>query len=221
MARWHGLLAAGEPSVAPTTDHHPTQSPCWAGGLLSAVGLAGLVVANTAFQLIATSAVTGVGVGFCQPTMAGMVRIWGDDVAPWMQALHAGFGVGMFISPLVIAVDLRESGSFHTACLGIAVTTALVSCLPLLLRSPPDPVARRRSPPSDDPRADDEEEADELSSLNAAASGEAPAKREPPGTGAILCASYGFVGLCACATSLNHGALAPAHEISAALESNR
>jgi len=136
--------------------------------------------------------------------MAGMVRIWGDDVAPWMQALHAGFGVGMFISPLVIAVDLRESGSFHTACLGIAVTTAVVSCLPLLLRSPPDPVASRPSQAAQRSgeleEGEDEEEADELSSLNAKRE---PVKREPPGTGAVLCASYGFVGLCACTSRSN------------------
>ena len=30
-----------------------------------------------------------------------LIKIWGDDHEPWMQALHCVFGIGALIGPLI------------------------------------------------------------------------------------------------------------------------
>ena len=44
-----------------------------------------------------------------------LVWLHGDGVAPYMQLIHFAFGVGAFLSPLLIDVAKEHLGSFHWA----------------------------------------------------------------------------------------------------------
>ena len=43
-----------------------------------------------------------------QTTQAALTWIWGEDVAPYMSLLHAGFGLGSLIAPVLVSWDLAE-----------------------------------------------------------------------------------------------------------------
>ena len=94
------------------------------------------------------------------------------------------------VLPRAVGLPAREALSLAKRPQDAELHERMVSCLPLLLRSPLDPVASRTSQAAQRSgeleEGEDEEEADELSSLNA---NREPVKREPPGTGAVLCAS--------------------------------
>jgi len=50
-----------------------------------------------------------------QTTQAALTWMWGTEVAPYMNVLHAGFGVGSLLAPLLVSWDLRQHDSFHYA----------------------------------------------------------------------------------------------------------
>ena len=173
---WHRLLAAG--------------------GALAAVGVLGLIVATTPLRLICTSFVTGIGIGMTQPTMAGLVRVWGDSVPPYMQALHAGFGIGMFISPLLVAAELQWLGSFHIACGAVAAMAAICGFLPLLLPSPADPVLASGGAHRQLPKSEEDGDRAEMEALGApCAPGGAKTRDSIRQEWAVLLQAYCFIFL--------------------------
>ena len=69
-------------------------------------------------------------------TQAAMTWVWGAEVAPYMQLNNAAFGVGGTIAPILVAWDLRTSGTFHRTYWAIGAASVLAALLPLCVRSP-------------------------------------------------------------------------------------
>jgi FHS family Na+ dependent glucose MFS transporter 1 len=63
-----------------------------------------------------------------------LLSIYGTEVGPYMQALHCGFGLGAFISPLIVAAFLTHTNSlnwaFYTIGMAMLTSGALVLTLP-------------------------------------------------------------------------------------------
>ena len=69
-------------------------------------------------------------------TQAAMTWVWGAEVAPYMQLNNAAFGVGGTIAPILVAWDLRTSGTFHRTYWAVGAASLLAALLPLCVRSP-------------------------------------------------------------------------------------
>ena len=61
-----------------------------------------------------------------QTTQAALTWMWGTEVAPYMNVLHAGFGVGSLLAPLLVSWDLRQHDSFHWY--GLPLASLSCSC---------------------------------------------------------------------------------------------
>ena len=75
----------------------------WYAGAWLCMGLAfsGFALFTTPTQLALCSAVHGACIGSMAPCWnLGTMRTWGEGCGPYMQALHAAFGVGMFSAPI-------------------------------------------------------------------------------------------------------------------------
>lgn len=76
--------------------------------------------------------ISGLGYGSYDVTGNTLINmVHGKSVDPWMQALHFGFGLGAFLSPIMVA-HLGYQATFMT--LGIVSLTLLY---PLLVIAPP------------------------------------------------------------------------------------
>jgi hypothetical protein len=73
-----------------------------------------------------------------QTTQAALTWMWKGEVGPYMNLLHAGFGLGSLIAPIVVSWDLAEHGNFHYAYVLIGVSNILI-CVPTLLYDSPRP----------------------------------------------------------------------------------
>lgn len=68
-----------------------------------------------------------------------LVWVHGDGVAPYMNALHFFFGVGAFLSPIVVARALALTGDIVWAYWVLALLVLPVAAVLLCLPSPPAP----------------------------------------------------------------------------------
>ena len=73
-----------------------------------------------------------------QTTQAALTWIWGGEVGPYMNLLHAGFGLGSLIAPIIVSWDLANHESFHYAYVIIGISNIVV-CIPTLLYDSPRP----------------------------------------------------------------------------------
>ena len=108
--------------------------------------------AGSVGALACLTAVQGVAMGFLDPC-CNVLLLWlhGSRSAPWMQAMHCCFGVGAFLSPLLVRAAQASSptASFHPAFYAISVFLAAAALPFLLLPSPPSPpLARLKRPRS-------------------------------------------------------------------------
>jgi FHS family Na+ dependent glucose MFS transporter 1 len=69
-----------------------------------------------------------------------LVWVHRHDVSPFMNGLHFFFGVGAFVSPIIVAQAILMSGSFAWAYWGLACLTLPAVFLLLKLPSPASPV---------------------------------------------------------------------------------
>lgn len=187
----------------------------WA--LIWTVFLTGVTVAmfpfvTNLFQFIMLSTLSAVVMGMVDNfVQLLLIRLCGDHVGPFLQALHSGFAVGAFISPLVASIFIEDdetSVTYKTAffVLGI-VTTVITGYLVVLifLRKgpadsivmPPPPVEAIAPPSADDNEAAMEagpNSEDESESLNAVEA--SPAKtsaRNYSGSIPIIVGGIGFM----------------------------
>ena len=92
-------------------------------------------------QLILASAANGLAIGLIEPMLnVGCVRMWPPEQSgPLMQAFATVFGLGIFSSPALVALDLSVHGSFHTSYLAVGILITLTAIAPILIPSPPAP----------------------------------------------------------------------------------
>jgi uncharacterized membrane protein YgcG len=116
------------------THWHRCLSVAW---LCSGVCFSGFALFTTPSQLWAVSFVHGATIGTLAPCFnIGTMRTWGDECGPYMQALHASFGVGMFLSPIAVGLELNAASSFHATVAAICVMVCCGAAAPLCLPTP-------------------------------------------------------------------------------------
>ncbi len=113
--------------------------------LALAVGTALQPSARSVGVMACLTAVQGVGMGFLDPC-CNVLLLWlhRSRSAPWMQAMHCCFGVGAFMSPLLVRAAQASSSaaSFHSAFYGISACLVAAAVMFLLLPAPPPPPQR-------------------------------------------------------------------------------
>jgi len=94
--------------------------------------------------LMVLMAVVGIAQGFldvgCNTLLVWVHR---DKVAPFMNGLHFFFGVGAFVSPIIIAQAVSLSGGITWAYWALALLIAPISLWLVRLPSPPAQVAAK------------------------------------------------------------------------------
>eukprot|EP01043_Picozoa_sp_COSAG02_P061136 COSAG02_NODE_8147_length_2690_cov_1.538016_1_plen_347_part_00 len=111
----------------------------WYAGTWLGMGLAfgGFALFQTPTQLAITSVLHGACIGSMGPCWNfGTMQTWGDNCGPYMQALHAAFGVGMFTAPIAVGLELNATGSFHVTAFGLVLFVCGLSVVPLYLPTP-------------------------------------------------------------------------------------
>ena len=96
---------------------------CWGTGLMMAWTMVFPFIANV-YALVLAGYVHGIIMGLIDNTsQVLLIRHFGDRVAPYMQALHFTFGLGSFISPLVLSpfLDASSTSTATTTVDGSAV----------------------------------------------------------------------------------------------------
>ncbi|AUX23273.1 hypothetical protein SOCEGT47_037960 [Sorangium cellulosum] len=92
-----------------------------------------------------------VALSFCRGLAEGLVNtgtnallLWthGEKVSPYMNGLHFCFGVGAFISPLMVARIPVAWGGYRAAYWGVAVISVLAALSVLAMRDRPEPPER-------------------------------------------------------------------------------
>jgi fucose permease len=106
--------------------------------LLNGISIGWVPYVTRLWQLVAASFLNGLAIGVIEPMLnVGCVRLWpAERSAPLMQLFASTFGIGIFCSPAIIAVDLARSGSFHTAYKLIALLVCCTAIPPIVMRSP-------------------------------------------------------------------------------------
>jgi MFS transporter, FHS family, Na+ dependent glucose transporter 1 len=109
--------------------------------LCAAVLIALMPVAHWFPLLIAIVALKGAASGFIN-TGANTLLVWThrDKSGPYMNALHFFFGVGAFVSPLVVAQLTGTAGGYRVAYWALAAFAGLVGLRVLTMAGAPAPV---------------------------------------------------------------------------------
>eukprot|EP00049_Salpingoeca_infusionum_P020866 m.365456 g.365456 ORF g.365456 m.365456 type:complete len:548 (-) comp31491_c0_seq1:128-1771(-) len=99
-------------------------------GTLACTALSGFLVPTmkTVFRLGAVCSLQGLGMGFLDTGgNVLLLRLWGADCGPYLQALHFSFGLGAFLSPLItkpfLAPVPHSTGLANFTCAANASTT--------------------------------------------------------------------------------------------------
>lgn len=94
--------------------------------------------------LVALMVCKGLADGFIN-TGANTLLAWthGDKVGPFMNALHFFFGLGAFISPLIVGQVIELDGGYRWAYWALAAFGLLVGLRMLTMRSNPMPIRER------------------------------------------------------------------------------
>lgn len=96
-------------------------------------------------------------IAFCRGLAEGLVNtgtnallLWthGDKVSPYMNGLHFCFGLGAFVSPLMVARIPVAWGGYRAAYWGVAAFSALAALSVLLMRDRPTPPERTEKEPA-------------------------------------------------------------------------
>jgi FHS family Na+ dependent glucose MFS transporter 1 len=121
-----------------------------------------LLSAGTALQPSASSvgvlaflsALQGAGMGFLDPC-CNVLLLWlhGSGSAPWMQAMHCCFGIGAFLSPLLVRAAQASSitASYHPSFYAMSAVLIVATVPFLLLPSPTAPTAPTPTAPTTHP----------------------------------------------------------------------
>ena len=145
-----GSLVAGQ--VVDRVEHwHRWFAATW---MCMGLAFAGFALFQTPTQLAVISVFHGVCIGSMGPCWNfGTIQTWGDKCGPYMQALHAAFGVGMFTAPIAVGLELDATRSYHKTAFALVVLVCGLSVMPLFLPTP-----QASSPPvSSKDDGDDEE----------------------------------------------------------------
>jgi FHS family Na+ dependent glucose MFS transporter 1 len=97
-------------------------------------------LATSLWLLLAILVCKGLAEGFVN-TGANALLVWthGEKVAPFMNGLHFFFGLGAFLSPLLVAQVLGTAGGYRWAYWVLAIFAALVGLRMLLMSGSPHP----------------------------------------------------------------------------------
>eukprot|EP01012_Entosiphon_sulcatum_P060453 TRINITY_DN8542_c0_g1_i1.p1 TRINITY_DN8542_c0_g1~~TRINITY_DN8542_c0_g1_i1.p1 ORF type:complete len:424 (+),score=54.26 TRINITY_DN8542_c0_g1_i1:20-1291(+) len=68
-----------------------------------------------------------------------LLRTFSTDVGPYLQALHAAFGVGTLLAPLILSAVLQRTGGIAAAYVTYAIVCGAVGCSMWVLPAPPPP----------------------------------------------------------------------------------
>jgi FHS family Na+ dependent glucose MFS transporter 1 len=108
--------------------------------LFAAVLIFFIPLAATLWVLLALLVCKGFAEGFVN-TGANALLVWthGEKVAPFMNGLHFFFGLGAFLSPLLVAQVLGVAGGYRWAYWALAAFAALVGLRMLTMSGSPHP----------------------------------------------------------------------------------
>jgi FHS family Na+ dependent glucose MFS transporter 1 len=97
------------------------------------------------YLVIALSALQGISFGALDTGgSVAIMRLHGDGVGSWMQAMHFFFAIGTTISPFIIGALIDATGGIRVSFLAFGVTTVVSGVLllfvpPFTLANPPPP----------------------------------------------------------------------------------
>lgn len=120
--------------------------------LLAAVLIFFIPLAASLWLLLAILVCKGFAEGFVN-TGANALLVWthGEKVAPFMNALHFFFGLGAFLSPLLVAQVLGTAGGYRWAYWVLAAFAALVGLRMLTMSGSPHPTQARSKDSAQNP----------------------------------------------------------------------
>ncbi len=203
-----GSLVAGQ--VVDRLDHwHRWYAITW---FCMGLAFAGFALFKNPTQLAVISVCHGACVGSMGPCWNfGTIQTWGAKCGPYMQALHAAFGVGMFTAPIAVGLELSATGSYHKTTFGLVALVCGLSVLPLYLptpQAPPVPVSSKDSTNGEEGRLLDREENGSSGSMYA--DGKGWSARFQAEERKLLGAVYAFIFLY-CIAELSVGTWVPAY----------
>lgn len=111
-------------------------------------------LATSLWLLLAILVCKGLAEGFVN-TGANALLLWthGEKVAPFMNGLHFFFGLGAFLSPLLVAQVLGTAGGYRWAYWVLAIFAALVGLRMLLMSGSPHPSRAHAGDTAQSPRS--------------------------------------------------------------------
>jgi MFS transporter, FHS family, Na+ dependent glucose transporter 1 len=103
---------------------------------VTTAGTAAIPFCGTVWLLALCVAMQGLAMGFLD-TGGNVMLVWlhgGDRVAPYMQLIHFAFGVGAFVSPMIVEASVHVTGTVQWSFVIMAAffvpVAALVLCTP-------------------------------------------------------------------------------------------
>ena len=113
--------------------------------ICAAILLILIPAARTLWLLLAILACKGIAEGFINAG-SNTLLVWthGEKVSPFMNGLHFSFGVGAFISPLLVAQALGTPTAFHWVYWGIGAFALLAGVRLLTLKGSPLPLTEQK-----------------------------------------------------------------------------
>lgn len=188
----------------------------WYAGMWFCMGLtfAGFAVFQTPTQLAVVSVCHGACIGSMGPCWNfGTIQTWGDKCGPYMQALHAAFGVGMFTAPIAVGLELNATASFHVTAFGLVFIVCGLSVVPLFLptpQAPPAPVGNKDTGDDEQGQLLDGRESASSSSVYVDGDSSTTATARLRAEQTLLGAVYAFIFLY-CIAELSVGTWVPAY----------
>ena len=100
-----------------------------AATILHGLTLMGIIISSSFFSLIVLFMVLALGKGILNVACNVMlIRLYKENTAPYMNALHFLFGVGMILSPLLVGLDIQYFNEIRHAYIFFALL-----CIPALI----------------------------------------------------------------------------------------
>ena len=106
--------------------------------LVTTIGTAAIPFCNEVWQLALCIATQGAAMGFLD-TGGNVMLVWlhgGDRVAPYMQLIHFAFGLGAFVSPMIVELSVHLTGTVQWSFVIMAALFVPVGLMVLFTPSP-------------------------------------------------------------------------------------